>query len=93
MQRPPLTDRDGEVRELTAEDFQDARPIADVHPGLVDAMKAMRNLGGRPRVGMPKAHIGFRWASDLVATIKAGGKGYNARIEQIVRQAQQNGKL
>ena len=92
MQRLPLTDEDGEVRELTAEDFSDARPIAELYPELAEAMKAMRTPG-RPRVETPKTHIGFRWAPDLVASIKAGGKGYNARIERIVRQALQDGKL
>ena len=49
MERPPLTDEDGEVRELTADDFKKLRPLAEVDPGLIEAMKAMRNTGGRPR--------------------------------------------
>ncbi len=93
MKRPSLTDEDGEVRELTADDFKAMRPIAEVDPGMVEAMTAMRNKGGRPRVEAPRAHIAFRWDPDLVASIKATGKGYNARIEQIIREAQQTGKL
>ena len=30
--RPPLTDEDGEVRELTAEDFAEMRPLAEFGP-------------------------------------------------------------
>ena len=93
MTRPPMTDEDGEVRELTLEDMKLFRPIAEVDPGLADAMKAMRNKGGRPRVEAPRAHIAFRWDPDLVASIKATGKGYNARVEKIIREAQQTGKL
>jgi hypothetical protein len=37
--RRPLTDEEGEVRELTVEDFKLFRPIAEVDPGMVDAMK------------------------------------------------------
>ena len=93
MQRLPFTDENGEVRELTAEDFSDARPIAEQYPQLAKAMKAMRTQGRRPRVETPKIHVGFRWAPDLVASIKAGNQGYNARIEQIVRQAFQDGPI
>ena len=50
-----MTDEDGEVRELTLEDMKLFRPIAEVDPGLADAMKAMRNKGGRPRVETPRA--------------------------------------
>ena len=93
MQKPPLTDRAGEVRELTKEDFKDARPLAEVYPELIVAMKAMRNKGGRPKSVAAREHINFRWAPDLVARIKATGKNYNARIEKIVREAEQAGKL
>jgi hypothetical protein len=39
--RPPLTDEEGEVRELTVEDFKRFRPIAEVDPGMIEAMKLM----------------------------------------------------
>ena len=93
MNRPPLTDEEGEVRELTLEDFRAGRPIAEIDPGLADAMKTMRNKGGRPRVENPRAHIAFRWAPDLVASIKATGKGYNARVEKVLREALAKGQL
>ena len=93
MNRPPLTDEDGEVRELTLEDFREMHPVEEVHPGLADAMKAMRNKGGRPRVENPRAHIAFRWSPDLVASIKATGKGYNARVEKVLRDALVKGLL
>lgn len=37
----PLTDKDGEVRELTAEDMALFRPLQEVDPGLMEAMKAI----------------------------------------------------
>ncbi len=93
MQKPPLTDEEGEVRELTEDDFKGARPLAEVHPELIDAMKALRDKGGRPKATVAREHIDFRWAVDLVARIKATGKNYNARVEKIVREAEQAGKL
>ena len=56
-------------------------------------MKAIRDKGGRPKSEALREHIDFRWAPDLVARIKATGKNYNSRIERIVREAEQAGKL
>jgi len=85
--RRPLTDRDGEVRELTAEEMRLFKPIAEVDPGMIEAMKEFRRKLGRPKAEAPKVHIGFRLASDVVASIKASGRGYNARVEQALREA------
>ncbi len=59
MKRPPLTDRSGEVRELTAADFKHMRPLAEADPALIEAMKKTRK-GGRPKAQAPKVLIGFR---------------------------------
>jgi uncharacterized protein (DUF4415 family) len=85
--RRPLADKDGEVRELTAEDMRLFKPIAEVDPGMVEAMTEFRRKLGRPKAETPKIHIGFRLASDVVASIKASGPGYNARVEQALREA------
>jgi uncharacterized protein (DUF4415 family) len=85
--RPPLTDEEGEVRELTREDFRGMRPMREVMPEFVETMKEFRRKLGRPKAQAPKVHIGFRLASDVVASIKASGRGYNARVEQALRAA------
>ena len=41
----------------------------------------------------PKVHIGFRLAADVVEGIKATGKGYNARVEKVLRDAIAEGLL
>jgi uncharacterized protein (DUF4415 family) len=84
----PLTDEEGEVRELTDEDFasMDLRPVAEVFPELPEAMKRIRPVG-RPRVAAPKEQISFRLPADLVADIKATGRGYNVRVEKALRKA------
>ena len=41
----------------------------------------------------PKVHVGFRLAADVVEGIKATGKGYNARVEQVLRDALAEGRL
>lgn len=85
--RPPLTDEEGEVRELTREDFKGMRPMREAMPEFIEAMKEFRRKLGRPKAEAPKVHIGFRLASDVVASIKASGRGYNARVEQALRAA------
>jgi len=85
--RRPLSNKDGEVRELTAEDMRQFKPIADVDPGMVEAMKDFRRKVGRPKAVAPKVHVGFRLAADIVASIKASGRGYTARVEQALREA------
>ena len=89
----PLTDKDGEVRPLTAEDAAHFRPIKEVDPGMIEAAARFRGRG-RPIIGeAPKMHIGFRLAADVVNGIRATGKGYNARVEKVLREALAEGKL
>jgi uncharacterized protein (DUF4415 family) len=85
--RPALTNEEGEVRELTREDFRGMRPVREAMPELIEAMAEFRRKLGRPKAEAPKVHIGFRLASDVVASIKASGRGYNARVEQALRDA------
>jgi len=91
--RPPLTDEEGEVRELTREDFRGMRPMREIMPEFIEAMKEFRRKLGRPKAEAPKVHIGFRLAPDVVASIKASGRGYNARVEQALREAGFGGKV
>ena len=85
--RPPLTDEEGEVRELTREDFKGMRPIREVDPRMIEAMAEWRKTLGRPKSEAPKVHIGFRLSADVVASIKASGRGYNARVDEALRKA------
>ena len=75
--------------ELTAEDFARAKPFSEVFP---EPYKAWKKLG-RPPVVSPKVHIGFRLAADVVDGIRATGRGYNARVETILREAIAKGRL
>ena len=83
----PLTDEEGEVRELTREDFRGMRPIREVDPGMLEAIEEWRKKLGRPKAETPKVHIGFRLSADVVASIKASGRGYNARVDAALRKA------
>ena len=80
---------DDDVPELTEEDFARAKPFAEVFPEQYHAWRKR----GRPPVAQPKVHVGFRLAADVVQGIKATGRGYNARVEKVLRAALVKGEL
>ena len=80
---------EAENPEWTEEDFARARPFKEVFPEQFEAWKRR----GRPPVASPKVHIGFRLAADVVVGIRATGKGYNARVEKVLRDALAKGEL
>ena len=41
---------------------------------------------GRPKSEAPKVRVGFRLSADLVEKIRASGKGYNVRVEKVLRE-------
>ena len=56
-------------------------------PHLTADPAAALNKGGRPKAAAPKVHIGFRLAAEIVESLKAGGPGYNVRVEEALRAA------
>jgi uncharacterized protein (DUF4415 family) len=80
---------DNENPEWTERETAEARPFAEVFP----AEYARWKKRGRPPVAAPKVHIGFRLAADVVKEIRASGRGYNARVEKILREALAKGQL
>jgi uncharacterized protein (DUF4415 family) len=81
---------EAEIPEWTAEDFAKAVPFQEAHPEAFDAWK---RKPGRPKADTPKVPMNFRFATDLVQSIKATGRGYNARVEKLLRDALSQGKL
>jgi uncharacterized protein (DUF4415 family) len=78
-----------DVPEATDAEFASARPFKEVFPDLYKEWKKM----GRPPAANPKIHIGFRLAADVVQAIRASGRGYNARVEKVLRDALAKGEL
>jgi uncharacterized protein (DUF4415 family) len=80
---------DEENPEWTAKQTAEARPFSEVFP---EQFKAWKKIG-RPPAETPKVHIGFRLAADVVEGVRATGKGYNARVEKLLREAIAKGQL
>jgi len=91
----PLTDEDeAEIQRLIAADPDDAeatdeqlaqaKPFAEAVPKLFESIKRAR---GRPTVEKPKQVVSIRLDQDVVNKFKATGKGWQARINEVLKNA------
>ena len=87
--RKPLTNEAGEVRELNARDFRRMRPAREALPRLIGAKAAAELMRprGRPRKDNPKAQITLRLDAEIVEHYKAGGAGWQTRINTALKRA------
>lgn len=74
--------RDEDDSPLTAAELRTARPARDAVPHIVEAVRRR----GRPR-GESKTLITLRLDKDLIATLRAGGEGWQTRINELLRAA------
>lgn len=82
--RKPLTDEEGEVRELTAADFRAMKPL-DHFPELA---KLVRGRGQRgPQKSPTKQQVTLRLDRDVVERFRATGEGWQRRINDTLRKA------
>lgn len=66
--------------ELTEEDIRNARPFAEVFPHLA------ATIGKRgPQKKPTKVSTTLRLSPDVVAHFRATGKGWQARIDQVLK--------
>jgi uncharacterized protein (DUF4415 family) len=82
--RPPLTDADGEVRELTEEDFKHFRPSTEVIPNIIEAFERMRGMRG-PQKTPVKERVGLRLDAEIVEHFRSTGSGWQSRINDILK--------
>ncbi len=74
---------DPDTRELTTEESLRMRPATEVAPHLVAAYRRGRGKQKAPT----KLHIGIRLDADIVAHFRAGGRGWQTRLNDTLRQA------
>lgn len=84
----PLTNKAGEVRELTVRDFARMRPAREVLPKLVGkkVAKEMLRPRGRPPKASPKAQVTLRLDAEIIAHFKAEGAGWQTRINTALKR-------
>jgi len=82
--RRPLTDAEGEVRELTAADMRAMKPL-DHFPELA---KLIRSRGERgPQKTPTKQQVTLRLDRDVVERFRATGAGWQSRINEALKKA------
>ncbi len=89
MPRQPLTNDEGEVRELTAEDFKHMRPAKEVLPPELYAMMVehgKKRKGERGKQKTPtKEQITLRLDADVLGYFRGSGAGWQARINDVLK--------
>ncbi len=82
MNRQPLTNNSGEVRELTPKDFKHMRPASEV---LSDELLSVLPKRGRPLKSNPKKQLTIRLNSEIIDFFKSHGKGWQTEINKILQ--------
>ncbi len=82
--RKPLTDAQGEVRELTRVDFEAAKPFSALPKSLQKKLLAIRHRG--PQKAPTKELISIRLSPDVLARFRAGGPGWQGRIDAALKR-------
>ncbi|WFP63341.1 BrnA antitoxin family protein [Mesorhizobium sp. WSM4904] len=91
----PLTDEDeAEIQkqiaadpddaEATDEQLAQAAPFAKALPELFESIRRAR---GRPAAEKPKQIVSIRLDQDVISKFKATGKGWQARINEVLKKA------
>jgi len=80
--RKPMTDSDGEVRELTAKDMARFKPAAEVLPPSL-----RKKLGVRgPQKAPTKERITIRLSREVVERFRESGGGWQTRVDEALRE-------
>ncbi|MDD3029056.1 MAG: BrnA antitoxin family protein [Alphaproteobacteria bacterium] len=78
--RKPLTNKSGEVRSLTRDDFSHARPLKEAFPELA-AYSRRRARAGEPK----KQAVSIRLSPEVLSFFKEKGAGWQTRIDRALQ--------
>jgi len=74
---------DPDAPEASDAQLAQAKPFAEAFPALAEAIRK----GGRPRAERPKLAVSIRLDQDVVERFKAGGPGWQSRMNDALRDA------
>ena len=83
-----LIDRNGEVREITKEDFKRMRPASEVVPEIVKAYKTGKlhvHVRG-PQKTPTKVQTTIRLSQDVLSFFRINGKNWQTRVDRALRE-------
>lgn len=82
--KKPLIDKEGEVRELTREDFKRSRPACEVVPEICRASREGRLRG--PQKVPTKVQTTVRLSREVLNFFKSTGRGWQTRIDKALKE-------
>lgn len=78
---------DVDAPELTDDELANPKSFENVSPILAGKFKEEIKRRGRPPLDSPKVAVSIRLDSDLVARMKAEGRGWQSRANAMLREA------
>ena len=81
--RKPLTDAEGEVRELSAGDAAMAKPFSELPQAEQKMLLSLRRRG--PQKAPRKVPISIRLSVDVAEGLRAKGAGWQRRADEALR--------
>jgi uncharacterized protein (DUF4415 family) len=87
MKKKSLTNKVGQVRELTRKDIRGMRPASEVLPADLLGVLPKRKVGQRGRQKTPtKVSITLRYSPEVVSYFKETGEGWQSRIDEVLKK-------
>ena len=83
--RLPLTDKDGEIRELTADDFKQAVPFSALPEALQAGLSQLKEARG-PQQAPLKTRITVRLSLDVVNRFRATGRHWQTHMDEALKE-------
>lgn len=83
MSKTPKSKNYADDAALSAEEMKTARPFRDAAPGLIAVVRKSR---GRP-AGRSKESVHLSLDKDLLAALRASGRGWQTRANDKLRKA------
>jgi uncharacterized protein (DUF4415 family) len=85
--KEPLTNKEGEVRDLAFEDFKEMRPMEEVLPEELVGIIQQRIKGQRGKQKTPlKVLVTARYSKEVVDYFKSTGSGWQARMDKALKE-------
>ena len=81
-ERKPLTDREGEVREISDEDLRHFRRFDELPAEMQAKLRAVRGRQKAPT----KEQISIRLSRDVLGRFRATGTGWQTRVDEALRE-------
>ena len=75
---------DPDCPPLTGDRLKKMRPFVEAYPELARALRAAR---GRPKLDDPKVQVTLRLDAAVVQKFRAGGPGWQSRINDVLANA------